>query len=141
MSYISAKVRKRVRQRARNRCEYCLSQQDLVNSPFQIDHFIPIAHGGSDDEDNLCLACEMCNQFKWARIDAVDPQTGHRTSLYNPRQDMWSDHFIWSADGTEIVGLTEIGRATVNALKMNNNLAVTVRKNWCNVGWHPPALD
>ena len=141
MSYLSVKIRKRVRRRAGNRCEYYLSHQDYVNSPFQIDHFIPVSRGGSDNEDNLCLACEMCNQFKWARIDALDPQTGHRVPLFNPRREQWSDHFIWSGDGTEIVGLTEAGRATVSALQLNNSLAVTVRKNWCQVGWHPPEVD
>ena len=141
MSYISGRVRKRVQQRAGNRCEYCLSRQELVNSPFEVDHFIPVSRGGTDNEDNLCWACEMCNQFKWARIDAIDPQTGFRARLFNPRQDKWSDHFIWSGEGTAIVGLTEVGRATVSALKMNNDLAVTVRKNWCKVGWHPPEVE
>ena len=130
MSYLSEETRTRVRQRARNRCEYCLGLQDFVFAVFQIDHIWPVSLGGTDDESNLCLACEMCNQYKWARIEGIDP-----------RQDHWNDHFIWSEDGTEIVGLTEPGRATVAVLRMNNKIAVTVRKNWCNVGWHPPEFD
>lgn len=141
MSYLSEETRGNVRQRAKNRCEYCLCLQDFVFAVFQIDHIWPVALGGSDDEDNLCLACEMCNQNKWARVDGIDPLSGNRVPLFNPRQDKWSDHFIWSEDGSEIAGLTETGRATVVVLRMNNNLAVTVRKNWCKVGWHPPEVE
>ncbi len=36
------------------------------------------------------------------------------------------------------MGLTTCGRATVIALKLNNSLAVKVRSNWSNAGWHPP---
>jgi hypothetical protein len=104
----------------------------------QIDHILPIAKGGSDTEDNLCLACELCNQYKWAKTHSVDPQTGQQVVLFNPRQQNWADHFSWSVDGTEIVGLTAYGRATIVALNLNNELAVTVRRNWIQAGWHPP---
>lgn len=138
MSYVSEATRELVRQRAIHSCEYCLSQQKYVFGQFQIDHIIPIAKGGEDHERNLCLACEMCNQFKWTRTEGTDPQSGNNVGLFNPRQDIWEDHFIWAVDATEIIGLTETGRATVDVLRMNNKLAVTVRKNWCAVGWHPP---
>ena len=141
MSYLSEATRARVRQRAKNRCEYCLCHQDFVFAMFQIDHIWPVSLGGMHEEENLCLACEMCNQYKWARVEGIDPLSGKQASLFNPRQDHWNDHFIWSEDGTEIVGLTETGRATIAVLRMNNKFAVTVRKNWCNVGWHPPELE
>jgi len=38
-----------------------------------------------------------------------------------------------------IVGLTPVGRATVEALRLNNEIAVEVRRNWVLVGWHPPS--
>ncbi len=107
----------------------------------QIDHIQPIAKGGSDSEDNLCLACELCNQYKWTQMDGVDPQIGETVSLFNPRQQMWVDHFAWSSDGTEILGKTAYGQATVAALKFNNALAVTVRRNWVKAGWHPPQIS
>jgi hypothetical protein len=106
----------------------------------QIDHVQPIATGGSDDEGNLCLACELCNQYKWVKTHSVDPETGQRLTLFNPRHQMWSEHFNWSSQGAEIVGLTACGRATVIALNLNNRLAVTVRRNWIKAGWHPPKL-
>ncbi len=133
-------VRGLVRERAGNRCEYCLCHQDYVLGRLQIDHVRPIVKGGSDTEDNLCLACELCNQHKWTQTEDADPRTGKRELLFDPRKQRWSEHFAWSADGTEIIGLTGCGRATVNALKSNNDLAVTVRRNWVRAGWHPPEL-
>ncbi len=135
---VSEYVRILVRERAKNRCEYCLCHQDYVMGRLQTDHVYPLAKGGTDTEDNLCLACELCNQHKWTKTEDTDPQTGKRISLFNPRKQNWADHFAWSADGTEIIGLTECGRATANALKLNNNLSMTVRRNRGLAGWHPP---
>lgn len=100
MSDISETTRQRVRERADNRCEYCLSHQDYVMGRLQLDHIYPIARGGSDNEDNLCLACELCNQ----KTHGLDPQTGQYPALFNPRQQQWSEHFTWSSNGVEIVG-------------------------------------
>lgn len=137
---ISDIVRQFVKQRAGYRCEYCLSHQAYVYGKFQIDHILPIALGGADDEDNLCLACELCNQFKWMRTSGVDWLTGERFKLFNPRQQIWSEHFSWSEDGAEIIGMTPCGRVTVDVLRMNNSFSVPVRRNWVSVGWHPPTV-
>ncbi len=94
----------------------------------QVDHIQPVSRGGTDTESNLCLACELCNQNKWARTEAIDPDTETSVLLFNPRQQSWSEHFAWSVDGTEVIGLTSCGRATIVALRLNNSLAVTVRK-------------
>jgi hypothetical protein len=107
----------------------------------QIDHVIPRAKGGSDTDDNLCLACELCNQYKWTKTEGLDPQNGETVALFHPRQQKWHDHFTWSKDGTEILGLTACGRATRVAFKLNNSIAVTVRRNWVRAGWHPPELE
>ena len=138
MSTISEAVRARIRQRADNRCEYCLSPQALVMGRLQIDHVFPIAKGGSNAEDNLCLACELCNQYKWTKTEAVDPKTGQTISLFNPRTQAWHEHFVWSEDGIELVGKSACGWATVIALRLNNPLAKAVRRNWMKAGWHPP---
>lgn len=140
MTNLSEAIRQQVRQRAGNRCEYCLSHQNYIMGRLQIDHIQPIARGGLDTENNLCLACELCNQYKWTKTDGIDPQTEQTVDLFNPRQDRWRKHFIWSDDGTEIVGLTPSGRATVVTLKLNNELALIVRRNWIRAGWHPPEI-
>ncbi len=138
MSSISEPIRQRVRQNANNRCEYCLSHQDYVMGRLQIDHIKPIVKGGTDSEENLCLACELCNQYKWPQTEGIDPQTGQTIPLFHPRQHIWSDYFVWSSDHVSILGLNACGRATVEALKLNNTLALTVRQNWVRAGWHPP---
>jgi hypothetical protein len=138
MTTIPESVRQRVRQRAGDRCEYCLSPQTLVMGRLQIDHVLPLAKGGSDAEDNLCLACELCNQYKWTKTEAVDPQTSVIVPLFNPRYQAWHRHFVWSENGIEILGKSAAGRATVIALRLNNPLAKAVRRNWVKAGWHPP---
>jgi len=52
----------------------------------QIDHIQPVAKGGATSEENLCLACELCNQYKWTQIEGVDLETGKTVPLFNPRQ-------------------------------------------------------
>jgi len=104
----------------------------------QIDHVHPLVKDGAETEGNLCLACELCNQYKWTKTEDTDPLTGNPEPLFNPRTQNWSDHFTWSEDGTTIIGKTACGRATVKALKLNNTLSVTVRRNWVQAGWHPP---
>jgi 5-methylcytosine-specific restriction endonuclease McrA len=86
MSPLSEIIRQRVRQRAQNRCEYCLSQQDYIMGRLlgrlQIDHIQPLAKGGVDTEDNLCLACELCNQYKWTQTESLDSESGKTVSLF-----------------------------------------------------------
>lgn len=44
-------------------CVYCVeTQKRLV-----VDHMTPIIAGGTDDIDNLCLACKTCNSSKSGR--------------------------------------------------------------------------
>lgn len=139
MSYLSVAVRQLVRERAGNRCEYCLSHQNFVLGKLQIDHVKPASQGGTASEDNLCLACELCNQYKWTKVEGLDPETLRLAPLFNPRSQQWSMHFAWGEDASQIIGLTACGRATVHALKLNNPLAITVRRNWVHAGWHPPS--
>lgn len=140
MTKISKQVAEFVRLRADNRCEYCLSHQDFTMGLLQIDHVWPVAKGGTDDEQNLCLACEMCNEHKWQKTEGIDPLTGTMVNLFNPRQQRWHDHFRWSESGDELIGLTPCGRVTILALKLNNSIARTVRRYWIQAGWHPPSI-
>jgi hypothetical protein len=104
----------------------------------EVDHLIPRSKGGGDDESNLWLACRDCNRSKGAQTAGVDPISGETVALFNPRTQRWAEHFQWSSDGTRIIGRTLIGRATVEALRLNNRIAVDVRRNWVLVGWYPP---
>ena len=104
-----------------------------------IDHLIPESQGGPTVSENLWLACRRCNEFKGTQTQAVDPLTDMIVPLFNPRVQSWAVHFAWSEDGTEIIGLTAIGRATVIALRLNNDEIVAARSLWVQVGWHPPS--
>jgi HNH endonuclease len=120
-------VRQLVRERAGNRCEYCrLSQQAGATIRFHIEHIRPRQHGGSDDPENLALACPACNWRKGPNMSAVDPETDRLTPLYNPRSARWSKHF--EMVDAEIVGLTDVGRATLKLLRMNDPEYVEVRR-------------
>ncbi len=136
--YIGHAVRARVRKQAGDRCGYCLSRQRYVLGQLEIEHIIPQARGGNNDEGNLWLACRLCNGYKGTQTHGRDPLTGRRLRLFHPRRQQWARHFAWSKDGTRIVGRTACGRATVKALQLNNIFAVLVRRQWVTAGWHPP---
>lgn len=138
--HIPIELDRRIRQTAQNRCGYCLSPQHLVMARLEIEHIVPIAKGGSDEEDNLWLACPLCNRHKGDKISAPDPATGELVPLFNPRQQVWVKHFQWANGGLRIVGLTPTGRATVSALHLDDDPdALIVRSYWILAGWHPPA--
>ena len=77
-------------------------------------------------------------RYKGSQVTVIDPLDGTTVELFNPRAQVWSDHFAWSSDGAQIIGLTPVGRATIEALRLNNELAVEVRRNWVLAGWYPP---
>jgi hypothetical protein len=104
----------------------------------EIEHIVPKARGGTDNEDNLWLARRLCNNTKGTQTHGNDSLTGRRMRLFNPRTQQWRRHFHWSDGGTVIHGRTACGRATVVALNLNNEIALVVRQNWVSAGWHPP---
>jgi hypothetical protein len=136
--YISQEVRQQLAQEVGHRCGYCLADELLSGIPLTIEHIIPTVKGGSNNLDNLWLACRPCNEYKGVQTQAIDPITNERVSLYNPRTQRWSEHFAWSDDTTEMIGLTAIGRATIIALQINRPLLIKARRRWNVVGWHPP---
>ncbi|MBC8448448.1 MAG: HNH endonuclease [Chloroflexi bacterium] len=138
-AYIPVELRQQIRADAGRRCGYCRSPEVLTGMPLEIEHIIPEAAGGLTVRENLWLACHRCNEFKGDRTHAVDPFTGERVVLFNPRTQRWREHFAWSPDGTLIVGLTPCGRATVVALRLNNEYVVEARCFWVEAGWWPPA--
>lgn len=83
-------------------------------------------------------ARNRCGYYKGAQVEAVDPQTGAIVPLFNPHQQPWSVHFRWSEDGSEVIGVTATGRATVVALDLNQLFMQIARRRWAMVGWHPP---
>lgn len=127
MGKIAEKLKRKIRRQAENRCGYCLLPQSLNPSLLEIEHILPTAKGGSDDEENLWLSCRLCNNYKGVQTEAIDPKTDKNILLFNPQIQDWNKHFKWN--GEKIVGKTACGRATVQALKLNNEIILPVRKN------------
>jgi 5-methylcytosine-specific restriction endonuclease McrA len=123
---MDAATRGQVRSRAENRCEYCRLLQDaLPVATFHIEHITPKQHGGTDDLSNLALACFHCNQHKGPNLAGIDPQTAQIIPLFDPRTQLWHEHF--AVQGTEIIGLTPTGRTTVRVLAMNADVQKQLR--------------
>jgi hypothetical protein len=131
-------LRERVARTAGSRCGYCRTPESIAGFRLSIEHLVPEAKGGRTVEANLWLACHARNEFKGARTLGRDPAMGRRIRLWNPRRDRWPDHFCWSEDGTEIIGLTPRGRATVAALQLNRPELVAARSLRVQAGWWPP---
>lgn len=138
MKKVSQQLRERIVLQAQNRCGYCLSPQHLVLAKLEIEHIIPKSKGGSDSEENLWLACPLCNRYKADKIEAIDVVTQSLVPLFNPRFQFWYKHFEWLRGGIYIGGLTAVGRATVEGLHLNDPTALIVRSYWIEAGWHPP---
>ena len=138
MAYISTALRQQIAERARHRCEYCLSLELITGGPMHIEHIMPESQGGLSELYNLAYACARCNLHKATRTHFTDPVSKRRVPLFNPRQQKWTRHFEWSADGTRVIGRTRSGRATVVALQMNHPTIVMTRSVWVSFGGHPP---
>jgi hypothetical protein len=135
-AYIPNHLRDLVISRANHRCEYCLlHQDDEPVYPHEIDHVIAEKHSGPTQADNLAYACFYCNRFKGTDLASVDPLNGEITPLFNPRTQIWGDHF--AHDGPVIVPLTAIGRTTVHLLKMNRPRIIQRRSYLIRLGRYP----
>jgi len=127
-----------VAERAKFTCEYCRSQEDFSSESFSVEHIFPRILGGKTKAENLAYSCLGCNQRKSIKIEAIDPISKKTVSLFNPRKQVWQEHFTWSEKFTEIIGLTPIGRATIETLKLNRNGVTNLRWALFSVGKHPP---
>jgi hypothetical protein len=125
-TYIPADLRRLVRERARDRCEYCLIPELATFAPHWIDHIVAEKHGGKTEADNLANCCIVCNLRKGSDLTSVDPDTGQVVLLFHPRRDRWTDHFRL-VDG-RIDALTPSARATERILQFNLPDRVEERK-------------
>ena len=125
---ITAQVRRQVRERAQNLCEYCrLHQDDSPLAALHVEHIIPKVHGGTDDIENLALACIDCNLHKGTNLTGIDPRTSRLTELFHPRRQHWDEHF--ELQGVYLVAKTAIGRTTIRVLDMNSDDQIALRSS------------
>lgn len=126
LSAIPKALRAVVARRDEGRCCYCHLRQVGQAAVFHVDHVVPRSRGGTTSEDNLALQCPACSLRKANKTTALDTTSGEVVSLFHPLQQQWGDHFRMDRDGT-CVGLSPTGRATVDALRMNDPLPRTAR--------------
>jgi HNH endonuclease len=135
---VSFKQRRKVRERADGCCEYCRSQERFAMQPFSAEHIRSRSQGGETHLRNLAWACQGCNNHKYNKSTARDPLTGEIVPLFHPRRQRWADHFAWNEDGTLVLGLSPVGRATVEALHLNRSGLVNLRRILFAVQEHRP---
>lgn len=140
-AYLSVELRRQLLEADDHCCAYCQTAQSNSGYPMVIDHIIPRKQGGRTVFGNLCYACHRCNEFKGAATEIEDPLTDKAVPLFHPRQQQWRDHFTWDSAGIHIVGLTAVGRVTIIALRLNNEVIVNARQNWVSAGLHPPEMS
>jgi HNH endonuclease len=144
---ISEETKRIIRERSQYVCEYCHSSERLSANRFTVDHVIPRSLGGSDEVDNLALACRRCNERRYNFVAGIDPETQEIVPLFNPRRQEWGSHFTWTEDGVIIQGTTAIGRATCMRLDLNDlrypehDSIRQTRRFWRKTGLHPPSGD
>ena len=138
-TYVPAALERFVTERSRGQCEYCRCLTQFHSDPFAMEHILPEARGGATHESNLALSCLGCNSYKRAFQTGIDPVTEREAPLFHPRQQAWTDHFAWSDDTTQIIGLTATGRASVARLRLNRPGLVNLRAALRRFGVHPPA--
>ena len=125
---ISAALRRAVIERAKGLCEYCQTDSEFSDSPFDVEHIIPIFQNGQTELENLALSCQGCNLYKSSKTKAFDVTSEEFARFFNPRADIWGEHFALARNETIIIGLTPIGRVTVEALRLNRKGLVNQRK-------------
>jgi hypothetical protein len=100
--------------------------QSQVLLRFHIDHVIAKQHRGRNALANLALCCPSCNSRKGTNIASIDPASRRLVPLFNPRREMWKEHFRFI--GGRIVSSTPIGRATIHVLDFNEPKRITARE-------------
>ena len=139
-AYVPVNLQRQIREQFNNTCAYCQTAEYLTVTTFEIEHIVPLSTGGKTLLENLCLACPSCNRYKATRQTAINPNTGQPEKLFNPQSQQWKEHFKWSEDAIEIIGITPEGQTTISALKMNRPQMIRVRKMWVKLREHPPTI-
>lgn len=133
-SYVSVDLRRFVVTRAKRLCEYCLIHEADTWLGCQVDHVISEKHGGQTSADNLAYACVYCNRRKGTDLGSIT-KGGNFVRFFNPRIDLWRDHF-WIS-GARIEALTDIGEVTVRILDLNSFERILEREALRPIGRFP----
>jgi hypothetical protein len=127
LTHVPSELRRAVTERAGNRCEYCRLPAEIAFYPHEIDHVTAEKHGGKTEAENLALACWRCNRHKGSDLGSFDPQTNIFNFLFNPRTQVWEEHFAFHEE--QLKGLTPEGRVTVSLLRLNSEERLAERRS------------
>lgn len=127
VTYIPENLRRQVRARASNACEFCGLVELGGWIKHQIDHVIAEKHGGPTILENLALACVDCNLYKGTDLSSIKWPEEEIINLFNPRKDTWGNHFSILPDA-KIDTLTTIGEVTAHLLRFNDKVRIAMRK-------------
>ena len=116
-SWVPDELRRQVAERAEGICEYCLIHERDTHLGCELDHVVSEKHDGRTTSENLAYACFCCNRHKGSDVASIEPESGELVRLFNPRTDLWSEHF--RLQGGRIEWRTPIGEATVRLLGFN----------------------
>lgn len=133
MTYVSKKLRKQTAERANHSCEYCLIPEQVSFFSYQIEHIISLKHKGSSDFENLAFACPICNRHKGSDLGTNVGSPPILTRFFNPRTDLWSEHFELKKTG-KIIPVSNIGKATDAIFKFNHQDSILLRKKLITAG-------
>jgi hypothetical protein len=126
-TYISNELRRQIIARAAGCCEYCLLPASVAFLlPHEVDHVIAEKHNGATELENLAYTCWRCNRHKGTDLGSFDPLTGQFSFLFNPRKQVWAEHF--ALDEERLVGLAAEGRTTVKLLQLNSRERLAERR-------------
>ena len=123
-----------VKKRANENCEYCRLPEYVVHHIHEVDHVLPIKHGGITTIENLAVACWRCNRHKGTDVGSFDFETdGALTRFFNPRKDVWTEHFQVLESG-EVKSVTAEARVTVKILQINGAERIEERRELIEAG-------
>ena len=123
--------------RAGRRCEYCRAPQPATGIRYHLEHVFPESLGGTDDVDNLALACPTCNFYKSNHLLGMDEEGTASRPLFNPRKDRWHEHFEFDPATFLLKGKTPEARGTINRLRMNHSVHIEARRLWVELESRP----
>jgi hypothetical protein len=123
--------------RANHRCEYCQAPELVFNFPFEVEHIIPLSRQGANDEMNLALACRSCNLRKGTRTSGTMPDSSTEVRFFHPRENRWNEYFQIDTNSGKIIGMSAVGKVTVEFLEMNSSSQVTARQLWIRLDLFP----
>jgi hypothetical protein len=137
-TYIAADLRRLVVARAEGICECCLIAEDDTFYGCEADHIISEKHSGATTADNLAMACVFCNRAKGSDVGSIDWESNNFVSFFNPRTDLWADHFAFVE--ARIEGTTPTGIVTARILGFNTADRVSERAILRSSGRYPNAV-